>query len=106
MTMLILLTPNPLWVCTLNHFIFFHFKSLSSFLILYVEKNYVICFLLLAPNFVCNWLCLLFANCATTFVALKGRNKCLPIGLIFRDNVNIIAYLTMDHHKSLKMRRN
>jgi len=68
-------------------------------------KNYLICFLLLALSFVCSWLCLLFIDCVMTFATLKGRKQCLPLKYFFWDNTNIIAYLTMDHHKSSKTRR-
>ncbi len=104
--MAILLMPNPLWVCTLNHFINFHFLFFESFIILYVEKYCVMCFLLLSLSFVCSWLCLLFIDFKTKFVALKGIKQCLPLGFLFWDNMIIIAYLIMDHHKSSKMRRN
>jgi hypothetical protein len=91
-----------------------HFESfhLFSFLIFQVIsyficwKNYVIYIFLLALKFVYNWLCLLFTNCAIVFVALNGWKQCLPLRFLFRDNANIITYLTMDHHKSSKKRRN
>jgi hypothetical protein len=38
MTMVILLMPNPLWVRTLNHFIYFHFDFLAQFLYYMLKK--------------------------------------------------------------------
>jgi hypothetical protein len=89
-----------------------HYESFHLFSFFYLSGHflfymyYVMCFLMSALSFVYSWLCLLFADCATTFAALKGRKQCLPLGLLFWNNANIIAYLTMDHHKSLKTRWN
>jgi len=106
MKMVIMSMPNLLWVCILNHFICFHFLIFQVISCFMCWKNDAICFLLLTLNFVCSWLCLLLIDYMMAFVALKRRNQCLPLGLLFQNNVNIIAYLTMNHHKGLKTRRN
>jgi hypothetical protein len=91
------------------HYKSFHFFSFLIFqviFIIYINKYYVIYFPSLALSSVYSWLCLLFTNYVITFVTMKRRKQCLPLRFIFQDNVNIIAYLTMDHHKSSKTRRN
>lgn len=55
---------------------------------------------MVALSFVCSWLCLLFSYYVMVFVALKGRKECLTLKFLFRDNINIVAYLTFNHNKS------
>jgi len=46
-------------------------------------------------HFACSWFGLLFANCVTMFATLKGRKRCSPIGFLFREDANVVAYLTI-----------
>jgi hypothetical protein len=81
-----------------------HFESFHQFSFLIFQVIfYFICFLLLALSFVCSWFCLLFIDCTMAFVVLKGKKWCLPLRFLFRDNMDIIAYLTIT--KVLKRRR-
>jgi hypothetical protein len=47
----------------------------------------------------------LFEDYAMMFAVPNGRKQCLPLIFLFQNNTNIIAYLTMNHHGSLKTRR-
>jgi hypothetical protein len=46
-------------------------------------------------SFVCSGFVVLFVDSAMTFVALKSRKRCCPIGFLFQDNTNILTYLTI-----------
>jgi hypothetical protein len=45
--------------------------------------------------FSCSWFGLLFVDYATMFTTLKGRERCSPIGFLFRENANVVASLTI-----------
>jgi len=40
-----------------------------------------------------------FIDCATMFVALKGRVQCLSLSILFWDDVDIVAFFTMHNNK-------
>ncbi len=54
---------------------------------------------LLILTFICNWFGLLFVDCATMFVTLKGRKWCWPFKFLFWDAINVVTFLTMDKNK-------
>ncbi len=85
-----------------------HFESFYFILVYISNVNYyvIIWFHFFVLSFVCNCLWFLFIDYVMAFVALKGRKQCLPLRFLFRDDVDLIAYLTMDHPKSSKKRRN
>jgi hypothetical protein len=69
-------------------------------MLMFVINN---CFLL--STFMCSWFRSLFAKYTTLFVAMKGRNKSLPISFLFRNGADIVAYLSMGIHKISNTRR-
>jgi hypothetical protein len=96
-TMGIFLMRGSLWVCTLNHFILVYNSNINYYIIVRFHS--------FVPSFVCSYLWFLFTNFVTVFATLKGRKQCLPLRFLFQDDADSIAYLTMDHPKSLKKRR-
>ncbi len=78
------------WSHFVNHFLWHNFYT---WLYLFICP----CFLVL--TFVCNLFGLLFANCAMSFATLKGRKRCWPLNFLFWEDVDVVAYLSMDNHK-------
>jgi hypothetical protein len=85
-----------------------HSKSFHLILVHNFDVNYyvIIWFHSFVLSFACSCLCLLFTDYMTMFVTLKGRKQCPPLIFLFQDDVDLIAYLTVDHPKSFKKRRN
>jgi len=77
-----------------NHFLWHNF---------YTWLYLFICSCLLVLTFVCSWIKLLFANYKMLFVALKGRKKCWSLHFLFQDGVDVLAYLSMNNHKSRRI---
>ncbi len=63
-------------------------------------------FFFVGTDFCLQLVVLLFIDYTMTFATLKGEKQCFPFKFLFQNNVDIITYLTMDHHKSSKMRKN
>ncbi len=74
--------------------------------IFYVSYYIIVWFHFFALSFVYSCLWFLFTNYVMTLVALKRRKQFLPLKFLFRDDVKLITYLTMDPPKSFKKRRN
>ncbi len=53
-------------------------------------------------TFVCSWFALLFIDCMM-FAILKGKKKCWPFNFLFQDGANVVAYLSMDNHKTMRI---
>jgi hypothetical protein len=85
----------------MNHFI------LEVIFLLYLF--YIgICFMcphFLILTFVWSWFGPLFVDNVTLFVALKGKKQCWWFNFLFQNGVNVVAYLTMDNHKSFNTTR-
>jgi hypothetical protein len=93
----------PLGIMDLKSF-YSHFVNCFLWHNFYTRLYFFICprcFLIL--TFVCSWFGLLFANCLTLFVALKGRKKCWPFNFLFQDGANVVAYLNTDNHKTRRI---
>jgi hypothetical protein len=53
-----------------------------------------------------SWIRLFFLDNVMSFVVLKGRKQCWPLRFLFQIDDNVIAYLTMNNHKSFNTKRN
>jgi hypothetical protein len=52
-------------------------------------------------NFACNWFILLFVNCATMFITLKGRKWCSLIKFLLQEGAYVVVNIMLENHKYL-----